>query len=81
MLLCYPNPIQEVQMNLTKALTNPYSDSKTPTVNNPTENVRRRICLCVSFNQQVTSSVNEVYYFGQTGFNFSLSITPKRQAT
>jgi hypothetical protein len=72
--------MQEVQMKLTKALTIPYSASKTPTVNNPTENVRRKICLCVTFNQPVTSSMNEVYYFGQTGFNFSLSITPKRQA-
>ena len=65
-------------MNLTKPLTIPYSDSKTPTVNNPTENVRRRICLCVTFNQRVTSSVNEVYYFGQTGFNFYLFITQKK---
>jgi hypothetical protein len=66
-------------MNLTKPITIPYSDSRTPTVNNPTENVRRRICLCVTFNQLVTSSVNEGYYFGQTGFNFYLSSIKKME--
>ena len=45
MLLCYPNPMQEVQMNLTKALTVPYSASKTPTVNDVAKSARRRICL------------------------------------
>jgi len=52
--------MQEVQMNLTKPLTIPYSDSKTPAVNNPTENVKRRICLCVTFNQLATSSVKYI---------------------
>jgi hypothetical protein len=60
-------------MNLTKALTTPYSASKTPTVNNPAKTVKRKNCLCTTFNQLVTSSADKTYYCRQTGFNFSLS--------
>jgi len=61
MVLYYPNPRQEVQINLTKELTVPYSDSKTPIINNTENKLKRRYCLRDNFNQLITPSVNKTY--------------------
>jgi hypothetical protein len=45
MLSYYPNPMQEVQINLTKDLTIPYSDSKNPIIKNAENKAKRRYCL------------------------------------
>jgi hypothetical protein len=41
--------MHEVQMNLTKFLTMPYSASKIPKVNIAIEKARTRVCLCLVF--------------------------------